>query len=574
MTCPSVDGEAAQPSTDDSSTPPLPEFDVTSLRSLFNEAQSGRAVDLADRCGRWDEQLAPEDPRRWWVLVVWFVTVQSDARAGDPLVLAERMLQEATRTRSTSAETVARAARALTRASLGQPASAVADLGRATALLGALSTAARDDETPAELYVRTLAANLLGLGLMRSGLYAEARNHLRAMLAPEVLADADAMAPAVARFNIGWTHLSDGLEASTSGDAQRAKRCFTESARWFAQTLDEPVLRAPGSWLRTAASALGAAAGDLADHPSAPAALDAVLQRGDFLRPDHAAICRLASARRRRLSGDPEQAAIELARAEQSLPAQHAHRSISFAVWAESILLEQSATSSPARDDALVDTLEVLVAQRRRDRQALDADYAQATERARLLLNPADLTSISIDALTGVRDRRALPELEQLVAQSNDDGSAGCLAFLDLDDLKQLNDRHSHQLGDEVLRLFGAELRHILRPGDLAVRYGGDEFVVLLRSRSLDGTHQLLDAMVSRFADSSAALPGVDGPVTFSRGISETGTGTNLSELLLQADQDLLHSKHSRHRAVFLAHAQAAQGPPGQSASDDPEMSS
>lgn len=538
---------AVLPTTDDPATPPVPHFDVPTLRSLFNAAQSGQARQLAGRCSRWDAELGPGDPRRWWVLVVWFITVQGDPNAADPLVLSDRLLHESTLRESPSAEAVARAARALTRAALGQPASAIADLGRATALLGAVSSAPAGHHTPDELYLRALAANLVGLGLMRSGLYAEARTHLRAMLTPDSLADHEATAPAVARFNIAWTHLADGLEASTSGHEQRATECFGEAVRWFSLTVDDPALRADGSWLRSSALALAAAAGDLADHPDAPAALHVALERPESLRADHAAVCRLAAARRRRICGELTQAAALLTQAQQDLPTQYSFRTISFAVLAESIRLERAAAPSSARDDVLRDTLRVLVTQRLKDRQALDADYTQATERARALLDPADLTSISVDALTGVRDRRALPELEQLLSDPPGDGWTGCLAFLDLDELKRVNDRLGHPVGDQVLRLFGAELRRILRPGDLAIRYGGDEFVVLLSDRSPDRTNALLDTVAGRFAARAATLPGIDSPVTFSRGISVTRSGANLAELLLQADRALLQSKHPRH---------------------------
>lgn len=91
---------------------------------------------------------------------------------------------------------------------------------------------------------------------------------------------------------------------------------------------------------------------------------------------------------------------------------------------------------------------------------------------------------------------------------------------------------------------------------------------------SLEHTHRLLDALATRFAARSAAQSGVDAPATFSRGISETRADTDLTELLLRADRDLLHSKQSRHRTVFGDGAPATQDPPGQSANGAPEMSS
>jgi diguanylate cyclase len=81
------------------------------------------------------------------------------------------------------------------------------------------------------------------------------------------------------------------------------------------------------------------------------------------------------------------------------------------------------------------------------------------------------------DALTGLGNRRRFDA--QLAAA--DDGSPLVLLLVDVDRFKDINDRYSHGAGDRVLREVAAVLRSHCRPGDLAVRFGGDEFAVFLR---------------------------------------------------------------------------------------------
>jgi diguanylate cyclase (GGDEF)-like protein len=86
------------------------------------------------------------------------------------------------------------------------------------------------------------------------------------------------------------------------------------------------------------------------------------------------------------------------------------------------------------------------------------------------------------DPLTGLANRAALEEaLESAVADARAAGTAVALAFADLNEFKRVNDSLGHDMGDELLCQVAARLRSAVRPGDLVVRQGGDEFLVLVR---------------------------------------------------------------------------------------------
>ena len=87
------------------------------------------------------------------------------------------------------------------------------------------------------------------------------------------------------------------------------------------------------------------------------------------------------------------------------------------------------------------------------------------------------------DPLTGLYNRRYLEEtIGRELARAEREGAPLSLLMIDLDHFKNLNDEHGHAAGDQVLRWFGDLVRTKLRPGDIACRYGGEEFVVLMPS--------------------------------------------------------------------------------------------
>ncbi|SDM00890.1 diguanylate cyclase (GGDEF) domain-containing protein [Oryzisolibacter propanilivorax] len=157
------------------------------------------------------------------------------------------------------------------------------------------------------------------------------------------------------------------------------------------------------------------------------------------------------------------------------------------------------------------------------------------------------------DALTGLLNRKTFDE--QFSRYRNTAGQAPgldepCqwLAVMDIDHFKQVNDRFGHLYGDEVLILVANRLRGMFRTEDRVFRFGGEEFVVLLRSTTLAQARVALERL--RTAIALHEFPQV-GHITVSVGFAATHGGTPV-EVLGNADQALYYAKgHGRNQVRF-----------------------
>jgi diguanylate cyclase (GGDEF)-like protein len=149
--------------------------------------------------------------------------------------------------------------------------------------------------------------------------------------------------------------------------------------------------------------------------------------------------------------------------------------------------------------------------------------------------------SARTDDLTGLPNRRVLFETlaREIVRARRRDGKLS-VVFADLDRFKLVNDRHGHQVGDVVLSEAAAAIKAGLRAYDVVVRYGGDEFVMVLPDTGAWEGH----AVAERIRESIAAkeLAGSIA-VTISLGVAELGKDLDADRLLKAADEALYRAK-------------------------------
>lgn len=157
------------------------------------------------------------------------------------------------------------------------------------------------------------------------------------------------------------------------------------------------------------------------------------------------------------------------------------------------------------------------------------------------------------DAITGLRNRHSMEESFLLeIACCQEDEEPISLIMIDIDNFKEFNDKFGHVAGDRALAAVSDVLRQQFRPRDLLVRYGGDEFAVLLPSAGIDQATIIADrvrqSVSGKTADGSDSL--IQIPVRISMGVAELEEGGNLTTLMRAADAALYRAKHAGRNVV------------------------
>ncbi len=158
------------------------------------------------------------------------------------------------------------------------------------------------------------------------------------------------------------------------------------------------------------------------------------------------------------------------------------------------------------------------------------------------------------DSLTGLNNRRYLEEtLPREVARAKREGYSVCVAMIDLDHFKRINDRYGHQAGDKVLKTLACLLHDGARQGDIACRYGGEEFVVVLPRLSLEHALSRMEQWRQAFATARTQHGKLEISATLSIGLAlYPQNGTDAMELLAAADNALYRAKaEGRNRMVI-----------------------
>ena len=140
--------------------------------------------------------------------------------------------------------------------------------------------------------------------------------------------------------------------------------------------------------------------------------------------------------------------------------------------------------------------------------------------------------TIRIDPLTGLYNRRILPKVREV----------GTVIMCDIDNFKTINDTYGHDVGDEVIKSVATILLNSIRIGDVAVRFGGDEFLIIFTTN----LHEVIEKRMNYVCDmvrNTVKLPNHD--ISLSVGVAYNDENEDLETMMKKADEALYYSKEN-----------------------------
>ncbi|MFC7514232.1 GGDEF domain-containing protein [Herbaspirillum sp. GCM10030257] len=209
-------------------------------------------------------------------------------------------------------------------------------------------------------------------------------------------------------------------------------------------------------------------------------------------------------------------------------------------------------------DQIMQDTREAQTeALRSRDEMELARHEVQAAD-ARIHELEAKLEEMSElareDQLTGSLNRRGLDDvLEREMARSNRKKSPLCVALLDLDDFKRLNDTHGHSAGDGALIHLVQVVKKTLRTMDVIARFGGEEFLIVLPDTPLEDAMQTVTRVQRELTKQIFMHNNERLLITFSAGVALHSKGENQDSIIGRADEALYQAKRAGKNRVIAA---------------------
>jgi two-component system, cell cycle response regulator len=198
----------------------------------------------------------------------------------------------------------------------------------------------------------------------------------------------------------------------------------------------------------------------------------------------------------------------------------------------------------------LVDPLMMLVV------AVLIAELFHRIRRHSALLRTELVRLASIDALTGLHNRRHLESRAGAeMARARRYETPFSVVIGDLDHFKRVNDQYGHNIGDVVLRRVAELMRHNLREEDLAVRWGGEEFLLLLPGVDEAGALQAAEKIRRILAETTLDCDGHEILVTISLGVAEYAGEDALQDVVKRADEAMYRAKQGGRNQVCAASA-------------------